>query len=173
MATVTKAIAKVAGLAKEAGTALSGYPGIFHHLAREHAQVAVLMQRVAASSEDSPVREELFPEIRTELLAHSKAEEREFYAPLARAASTKELVAKAREQHEKIRGYLDELAEANKATKTWLRTFERMVRAVQAHVDMEENQLFPPANELLDREQAAKINEAYEAAEEQEKKRLE
>lgn len=172
MATASKTAAKAMGKAKGVAKGLSGYPAIFRHLAAEHGEVSALMQRVAGSSEKSDVREELFPEIRKNLLAHAKAEEKEFYGPLRRSAETKELISQAIEEHRKVEEYLEKLASGNKATKTWMQIFERMMRAVEAHVDMEENEIFPKAFEVLSREQAQKIEERYEAAEERQKARL-
>lgn len=164
--------AKVKATAKEAVEVLSGYPGIFRHLAGEHSEVATLMKKVAGSSEGSTVREELFPEIRKKLLAHTKAEEQEFYDPLRRHPETEDLIAQATEEHEKVEGYLDELTSGNKATKTWMKIFERMRRAVEAHVDMEENDIFPAAREVLSAEEAQEMEKRYQALEEQVKQRL-
>jgi len=172
MAKASKVAAKVKGGMKAAGSALTGYPGIFRHLAAEHGEVSVLMKRVAGSSDGSDVREELFPEIRKNLLAHAKAEEQEFYEPLRNRSATRDLIRKSLDQHRKIEEYVEKLSSGNKATQTWLETFERMMRAVEQHVDLEENQLFPAAKELLSTNEAQEMEEQYEEAEEQEKAHL-
>ena len=166
------ATAKVRGKMREAASLLSGYPGIFRHLAGEHAEVAALMKKVAGSSETSATREELFPEIHVSLLAHATAEEREFYGPLRDYSATDALVSKALDQHQKIKGYLEQLIGANKATKTWLATFERLMRAVEVHVDMEENELFPAAKDVLTAEVARRMEQRYCEAEKQMRERI-
>ena len=167
----SRAMAKVHAKTKEAFTGLSGYPGIFSHLAGEHAEVASLMKQLH-SAFDSDTIDELFPEIRKNLLAHAKAEEKEFYAPLRNAPPTQKLVAKAIDEHKKIEEYLGQLNESDRSTKTWMSTFEKFQRAVEAHVDMEEHQLFPAAKDVLSNGQAKEMERRYSEAEAQQKARL-
>jgi hemerythrin superfamily protein len=173
MANLSKATAKVTGAAKAIGKALSGYPAIMRHLAGEHGEVATLMKRVAASSsEDSELREELFAEIRTSLLAHARAEEKEFYEPLREFPQTVSFLPQAVEDHRTIETYLGRLDAESCATDAWLTTFQALMRTVEAHVEREENQLFPAAKSVLDSQTAERMNERYEATEEREKERI-
>lgn len=172
MATGSKAASKAAGTAKGIAKALEGYPGIFHHLAGEHAEVSALMKRVASSSEDSSVREELFPEIRKNLLAHAHAEEEEFYSALRNYPEVEPIVSRCLDEHHKVEEYLGELESGNKATKTWGELFGRMMRAVETHVEREEKELFPKARELLTEDRAREMEERYQNAEEREKTHL-
>ena len=162
----SRAMAKVRARTKEALTGLSGYPGIFSHLAGEHAEVASLMTQVASAGE-AETADELFPEIRRKLLAHAKAEEKEFYGPLRNAPPTKALVAKAAEQHKRIEEYVEELHTGSTATKAWMTTFEKFMHAVEKHVEMEEHQLFPAAKDVLSNQQAKEMERRYSQAEEQ------
>jgi hemerythrin superfamily protein len=172
MAIGTKAAAKVAGAAKGAAKALAGYSSIFHHLANEHAQVSTMMKSIAQSSEGSTAREDVFDEMCPALLAHAHAEEKEFYPVLRRFSELDQLVSRSLQEHKQIESYLEQLEAGDKNTKSWLELFERLVRAVEAHVDLEENQLFPKANELLSAEQAKQVYERYEHVEEEEKTQL-
>ena len=167
----SRALAKVRAKTKEAFTGLSGYPGIFSHLAGEHAEVASLVKQVRSASDVQTI-DELFPEIRKNLLAHAKAEEKEFYAPLRTAPPTQKLVAKAIDEHHRIEAYLEELNGTDRSTKTWMSMFERFHRAVEAHVDMEEHQLFPAAKDVLSNAQAKEMERRYSEAEAQQKARL-
>jgi len=162
----SRAMAKVRAKTKEALTSLSGYPGIFSHLAGEHAEVASLMKQVSSSGE-SEVADELFPEIRKKLLAHAKAEEKEFYAPLRNAPPTKALVAKALEQHKQIEEYVEQLHTGSTSTKAWMTTFEKFMHAVEGHVAMEEHELFPAAKDVLSNQQAKDMERRYSEAEAQ------
>lgn len=171
MAAGSKMGSKAAGAAKGAAKALAGYPGIFHHLAGEHAEVATLMQRVSASSADSDERPELFAEIRKNLLAHAKGEEQEFYPQLRKHAEIEPLVGECLREHTRIEEYLDQLNTADKTSNAWTQRFEEMMQAVEAHVDREENQLFPKAKDLLDKQVAKDMESRYETVEEQEKAR--
>jgi hemerythrin superfamily protein len=161
----TKTAAKATGKAKAAGKALKGQSGILRHLAGEHGEVSTLMKRVASSSQESKVRDELFPEIRTDLLAHAKAEEKVFYPAMRKHPDMRELVERSQEQHEKIEGYVEQLADGNKHTKTWMTIFERMMRAVEQHVELEEQKMFPLAKDLCTKEELEDLLERYEGAE--------
>jgi len=172
MANFTKGTAKIAGAAKSLGKALSGYPAIFRHLAGEHGEVATLMKRVADSTNDSEIRAELFPEIRRSLLAHAKAEEKEFYEPLRHHSETSGLIPQAIEEHRRIEELLEQLQRQSLATDDWLATFRTFKQAVEQHVEHEEEQLFPAAKQALTSEQAEQMDRRYEATEEQEKMRL-
>ena len=172
MATLSKAVSKVAGMAKGAAEAMAGYPGVFHHLAGEHAEMSSLIERVATSSEGSRIREALFPEIRKSLLAHARGEEEEFYPELERFPELGPLIEQSRQEHKEIESYLERLGSGNKSTREWRLQFEELMAAVESHVDMEENQLFPKAKDLLTSGQADEILERYERVEEREKAHL-
>ncbi|HYD49417.1 MAG TPA: hemerythrin domain-containing protein [Terriglobales bacterium] len=168
MASVTEGIAKVFGKAKGAAKALEGYPKIFHHLAAEHAEVSTLMTRVA-SSDDSAVRDELFPAICKHLLAHAHAEEKEFYPALNRLPQLAAMVGECLAEHKTIEAHIDRLKVLSTADPGWAAQFERLVAAVQQHVEREEQQLFPRASESISDEQGDELYHSYEDQEEREK----
>lgn len=170
MAKGTKAAATATGAAKGALKALEGYPGIFHHLAREHGEVAAMMKRISQS--DGSTRDEVFPELRRNLLAHAHAEEQEFYSQLRNYAELEELVAQCIAEHKDVESQLDRLDTMDKHSDTWTELFERMQQAVEAHVDREEQELFPKARDLMTREEANEMFESYEDVEQREKAAL-
>lgn len=172
MATGSKAAAKAAAKAKSAAKALAGYPGIFHHLAGEHAEVNVIMKRIEASSASGNTRAELFQELRRNLLAHAHGEEETFYPPLRRFLELEPLVSQSLEQHTAIERLLGELDRADKSTQRWLDQFRQLMEQVKQHVHLEESELFPQAKDLLGREEARDMEHRYEQAEEREKSRL-
>lgn len=170
MARATKATATAAGKLKGAGKALQGYPGIFHHLAGEHGEVAALMQRITRS--DGPTRDEVFPELKLNLLAHAHAEEQEFYPRLSSFAELEALVDRCKSDHKEVENLLQRLSAEDKHTDSWLALFEQMKAAVEEHVEREEKELFPQARDLLTRDQAGEMEKHYEDAEEREKAAL-
>ena len=171
MAKGSKMGSKAVGAAKGAAKALAGYPGIFRHLAGEHAEVSTLMRRVAGSSAASE-RNELFTEIRKNLLAHARGEEQEFYPELRKFPEIEPLVTECLREHKRIEEYLDQLNGADKSSEAWKNRFEEMMTAVETHVEREENELFPKAKDLVDKGVAKDMEERYEKVEEQEKSRL-
>lgn len=170
---ISKAAAKTAGKAKAAGKALEGQTGILRHLAGEHGKVATLMARIASSDEDSDVREDLFPDVKEELLAHAKSEEAEFYPVLREYEEFRDLVEESLEQHRRVEQMLGKLSSGDKSTKTWLDEFESMKRAVEEHVDLEENRIFPRAKEVIPKERLSTMLDRYEQTENSVKEELE
>lgn len=171
MASGSKFTSEVAGAGKGAAKALEGYSGIFHHLAGEHAEVSMLMKRVAGST-DAQSREKLFPEIRRNLLAHAQGEEEEFYPALRKYPELEAMVDKSLNEHREIEQFLEQLNAEDKSTKEWGDGFEQLMHAVEKHVDHEENQLFPKANDLVESDEAKEMEGRYERVEEREKERL-
>jgi hemerythrin superfamily protein len=123
------------------------------------------MDEVLRAPDDGKLRHELFPQIRRNLLAHARAEEQEFYAPLRGFTDTEPLVARSLEQHRGIEQLLAQLASEGAGTPRWLETFGRLRAAVEAHVELEERDLFPLAARVLGREQTKVMDDRYRAVE--------
>ncbi|HEX7038456.1 MAG TPA: hemerythrin domain-containing protein [Pseudomonadales bacterium] len=144
----------------------SGSAGVdlFRRLTDEHAVAAELMQQVAGSME-LPTREDLYPQIRRQLLVHARAEEQAFYPRLAAHPELRALVERSLEEHAEVERFLKRLDVKDRSTKQWRDLFGEMVQAVQAHVAREEQELFPLARRLLDPLELRRIHEDYDRAE--------
>jgi hemerythrin superfamily protein len=167
-----KAAAKATGKAKGVAKSLEGQAGILKHLTEEHGKAAMLMKRIVSSSEDSDVREDLFPKLKRDLLAHAKCEEREFYPVLEKYPALGDLVARSLGQHRHVEERLKRLSTGRKDTEDWSGEFELLARAVGEHVQLEEDQIFPRAKELISKEELSEMELRYERAEELVKSRL-
>ena len=139
---------KLMGAAKDIKATFKGLTGVFKHLMEEHGKVGALLKRVKASSEES-VRAELYPTIRKELLAHEKGEVLVVYPALTQFAETARIAA------------VDALAFSD---VSWGPTFERLVKLVEAHVQEEEGEFFPKAQEVLGEDQAKALLPRFEQA---------
>ncbi|HSN69918.1 MAG TPA: hemerythrin domain-containing protein [Steroidobacteraceae bacterium] len=170
MKTGSKTISKAAGKAKGATKALTGYPGIFHHLAGEHAEVAVLMNRLAAG--DGKTRAELLPELKRNLLAHAHGEEQVFYPEVRRFPELQALVTRCLEDHQQIERQLARLESMDTSSPGWGDSLQELKEAVETHVEREEDEVFPVAADLLEAGQAKDLEERYESVEEREKAKM-
>jgi hypothetical protein len=161
--TLQNAASKTMGAVKDAKATLKGLTGVFKHLMEEHGKVGALLKRVKASS-DEKVRAELWPTIRTELLAHERGEVDAVYSVLAQYPETSNIVTvhsrEARELQEAI-GAVDALSFGDDA---WQPTFERLVELVLKHVDEEESEFFPKAQKIIGRSRAQTLLPEFEAA---------
>jgi len=166
MAKGTKVAGKMAGKMKAASAALKGERGIFRKLKEEHAQVSAMMRRCAAM-DDASERSELFAEIRRELLAHAKGEEREFYPVFRQFEETADIVEESIEDHGAIEEMLEQLRAMTTESEDWTDLFDEMMSEVEDHVAQEENELFPLAEKLIDDDQAKQIEDRYVHSKEQ------
>jgi hemerythrin-like domain-containing protein len=114
-----------------------------------------------ATDRDGSTRAQLFPVIARELLSHAQAEDAELYTVLADHESTRSLVMDLEAGHERIEMLLAELASMPTAGSAWLIRFRELQSAVQEHVDMEENQVFPIARHIISPELAEEIDHRY------------
>jgi hemerythrin superfamily protein len=166
----SKAAAKAMGKAKAAGKLLKGETGILRHLAAEHGEVAGLMKRVAGS-DDVDLRADLFPDIYRKLLSHAQAEEAEFY-PMLRGIGLTDLVDRSLEQHREVEQLLEQLHDDDESSPEWSTLFARMKEAVERHVALEENEIFPVAADKLGGEELKEMLGRYERAQEMAEQRL-
>jgi hemerythrin superfamily protein len=167
---LSKAAAKAAGMAKGAGKALAGQTGILRHLAAEHAEVSLTMKRIADAPPTARTRDELFPGLKRDLLAHAKAEEKVFYPALRSNAELAPLVERSLAQHRVVEELLGRLATGDKSTSRWIADFESLMHAVEEHVELEENRIFPEAKDVTDGEQRSALLDRFEREEEAWKK---
>ena len=159
MLNLTEMAGKAVGVAKAATATLAGYRGIFRTLKREHGEVSVMLMRL--TDKDGEARSRLFPVLARELLTHARAEDSEFYAVLAEHEPTRALVVRLEAEHERIEQLLLELAEMPPTAPAWSELVRELQRAVQEHVDVEENQVFPRARRVLSPEQIEEIDRRY------------
>lgn len=163
MTKATEKASELAGKAKAGKAALSGDTGIFKRLQEEHTGVSTLMKRVSISN-DPEVRHELFTKIRKELLAHAEGEEREFYSVLREYEATRDLATHGHAEHEELESILRELGQLDVASDRWLEKFHDLQRMVEHHIQDEEHQLFPKAQEVIEHDRAKKMEHRYAEA---------
>jgi len=160
---VEKVMSGLMGAAKDIKAGFKGLTGVFMHLMEEHGRVGVLIKRVA-KSDDLTVRAELYPKIRHDLLAHEKGELKVVYPALASLPGVSSLeLTHAREASELeiALADVDALALNDPA---WGPTFQRLADLVALHVEHEESEFFPKAQQALGEERAKQLLSEFEAA---------
>ena len=160
MAKGTKMADEMAGTMKAASASLRGDRGIFRQLKAEHEEITVLMNRCAATT-DVELRRQLFVELRKQLTAHAKGEEREFYPVFRKFEETTDLVEEAIEDHAAIEELIDLLCARSVDTEEWADLFDELLFEIEDHMHQEEVELFPLCAKLIDDAEADKIGERY------------
>jgi hemerythrin superfamily protein len=87
----------------------------------------------------------------TELIGHSKCEEDVFYPAVKEAAKKdgKELVLEAVEEHHQADSLIRQLQTLSPRDESYDAKFKVLVESVEHHMEEEENEMFPEAEQLL------------------------
>ena len=168
---IEQAAAKAMGTVKAVQAGFNGLRGVFLHLAEEHGEVGSLMKRVSKST-DAQFRREHFPHIRAELLSHEKGELAEVYSALANYESMRDVVLKHNDEAHTLEKAIADVDAQDFGSQEWGSAFERLFGLVQHHVEEEENDFFPRAQQVVDEDESKAILKRYEAAKEAVKARV-
>ena len=141
----------------------NGLRGVFLHLAEEHGEVASLMKRIDKST-DAQGRREHWSQIRAELLSHERAEVAEVYPALRGFDSTRELVVIHDQEARQLEAAIAAVDACDPSSEAWGSAFKHVFALVQQHVEEEESDFFPKAQEVLGEEESKALLQRYEAA---------
>lgn len=133
----------------------------FSLLKADHENVAALFEQLESASGRQKL--EIFNQIRTELELHAHIEEKVFYPALEEPAETHELTLEAYEEHDVVKKLLRELSRARTPNEEWEAKAKVLQENVEHHVEEEENELFPKANQVLGEEEIEELGELLQA----------
>lgn len=135
---------------------------IFERLKQDHDRHRTLLGQIGdASSPDD--RRRLLDAFRIEVTAHAAAEEETLYATMLADPDLRHDAQHSVSEHKEIDDYLEEMADLDPASDTWAKAFAEMRHRYTHHIDEEEEDMFPEADEELS---AAKLQELGERFEE-------
>lgn len=136
--------------------------GILGKLHRDHDAVSRLMTDINELVDTGSASwSELFAELKSELLAHCRAEDAVLYGALEQHDECREDVRDGREEHDEIAEILTELERIDDEEE-WLSTFQELEEAVEYHVREVEGETFSTALRLLGRERLEHLAEAFQ-----------
>jgi hemerythrin superfamily protein len=160
-----KVASKTMGTVKGAKASLKGLSGVFKRLMQEHGEVSAMMKRVDSSS-DEQLRRALYPTIRRELLSHEQAEIKAVYPVLGQYSATSEFAELHAHEASELDAAIEALDALDLAGEEWKPAFEHLFGLVKRHVEEEEGEFFPKAQETIGDAQAQALEGRYEAAKE-------
>jgi hypothetical protein len=156
---------KVGGKAAAAEAHLKGLRGVFIRLAQQHRAADALLSR-ALHTEELRVRQELWAELRKQLISHEQGELLEVY-PLLEADETLRDIARRHAEHANdLEDAIGELDTLDARSSSWRPALERLVAIVKEHVALEEQELFPRAQQAIGDEVAKQLEQPYLRAQE-------
>jgi hemerythrin superfamily protein len=158
--------AKTAGKAGAVSARAKGLNGVFTQLAEQHKQAATLLKRIA-SVDDVAKRQDLWLTIRRELMAHERAEVKVVYPVLQQHPATRDIAERHAEEADTLEAAIGEIDIVGCESPNFKPLIERLITLVTHHVNEEENEFFPRAQETLGKDGVASLEQPFTEAHQQ------
>ncbi|STX52055.1 Uncharacterized conserved protein [Legionella busanensis] len=136
---------------------------IFTYLKKDHRVAKELINKILhLDPHATEQRDDLFNQLKKEIIIHSKAEEKVFYKPLKKEEATKEEIPHAKEEHEEVEQMLDRLSDKTLNGAAWTKLFQKMADSLMHHIEEEENEIFKDAKKELSSDEAQEMELAMQ-----------
>lgn len=139
-------------------------PQLLEMLHSQHETVKGLLEQMEQTEKKSE-KERLFAQLKHDLEPHMKGEEKYFYPALKEKEENKEDVLEAIEEHHAARLFLRELDGMSPDGERWDAKLAVLKEIIEHHVEEEETNIFPKAEESLSEEQMMEIGDSFENGE--------
>ena len=140
--------AKAAGKAAGQRARVKGLTGVFNVLVQQHQEAATLLARVQRA-EDLEKRRELWLQARGELICHERAELSTLYPMIAENALNADIATRHAEEAQQLETAIANIDALGPASSRWAEALETLVALLQQHVEDEEHDFFPRAQESM------------------------
>ena len=134
---------------------------IFEALRESHERQRSLCAQIVQTSGDTPERHTIFDQLRTELAAHAKAEDRHYYVRLLAHDAGVDLSRHAISEHHEIDELVESLEKTEESSPAWLPLAKKLAEKVEHHLQEEEHRFFQMAGKLLTEKQKTTLASAY------------
>lgn len=142
-------------------------------LQKDHQEVQSILGKIQNTSEGAvKTKEDLFMQLKQELIPHMKGEEKHFYPLLMKKKEAQELGMEAMEEHHVAEVVLKELDSLSKDAKNWKAKAKVFSELVSHHIEEEEEEVFKTASELLSEDELDQVMSSFESEKEAVKKKL-
>jgi len=128
-------------------------------LKKDHRKVDDLFTQIESEGSN---KKEIFGQIYSELTLHAQAEETFFYPELELSSETSGDVEHSYKEHQQVKDTLAELAGSSPNDTVWMTKLNELKESVQHHVEEEENDLFPKAEDVLGQTKLEEIGRRIE-----------
>lgn len=137
---------------------------IYEVLKRDHREIADMLTKLKFDDGSSD-RSELFEHLKEALDEHTESEEQLFYTVIEGQEDTEDVIEMAREEHEGAAQLISEMESLDLGSDAWQERLQDLERAVLAHVEMEETEIFDLARVYLDEQEAERLGKEVNKAE--------
>ncbi|MBB5711249.1 hemerythrin domain-containing protein [Sphingomonas xinjiangensis] len=135
---------------------------IYEVLKADHDRQRALLKRVGDHPGTDGPRREAFETLRLDLQAHAAAEEESLYATMLGDPDLREDARHSVSEHKEVDDYLGELLDLEFGSSDWDDKFAEMRHRYEHHIDEEEEEMFPTADEHLSAEVEEALGEKFE-----------
>lgn len=142
---------------------------IFARLKADHDRHRELLDQIDQTKGDSPEREKLFEAFRVEVTAHAASEEMSLYATMLGKPDLRDEAQHSVAEHKEIDDMLTELYEMDFSSTGWLTRFRTMKDRYLHHIEEEEEEMFPEAEEGLSEAKKKELAAIFEKEKPKEK----
>ncbi|HEX4453893.1 MAG TPA: hemerythrin domain-containing protein [Kofleriaceae bacterium] len=158
------AVAKTKGVMKGIKARIDGLTGVFETLSKQHGEAMALLDAI---KKDPEKRTQLWPQARTALLAHERAEMRVLYPELRMYDELRPLANQHDAEATELERMIHDLESIEVASDTWGKLLDRLAENIARHANEEETDIFPRAQDSLGvarvKQLDAKLGAAYDA----------
>lgn len=141
---------------------------ILHRLKEDHQKVEKMFQKIEQLSERAEkTRQKLFTDLKTEILAHAKTEQKVFYDRMK--DQDKKMIKEAESEHQEVEQLLKELSGKRKSAEEFTLQLQELKENVQHHVEEEESEIFDRAREIFSEEELETLGSEFMAAKNKQK----
>lgn len=135
---------------------------IYRDLKADHEKQREMLKQLGDLRGDTKKRQKLFEEFRLELQSHAAAEEESLYAVMLGNPELRDDARHSVSEHKEVDDLLGEMMDLDFGSDEWESKFFHMRHRYEHHIDEEEEEMFPAADEELGDEVEAKMAATYE-----------
>jgi hypothetical protein len=163
--------AKTAGKAAGLRARAQGLVGVFNLLAQQHKQAAILLGRTKAANEPAK-RRELWSEVRCELICHERAELSTVYPVIEENPLSADIARQHADESVELESAIARIDALGYESSEWETSLESLIQLVTQHVEREEQEFFPRAQDTIGKEATTALERPFVAAQDQCKRQL-
>jgi hemerythrin-like domain-containing protein len=141
----------------------------FEELKKDHEEVMGILEQISDLEESEPQqRQELFMQMKQELVPHIRAEEKAFYSMLRKNEESKMDAMEAMEEHHAAEVIMIELGKMSPEEEFWPAKLSVFKEMISHHIDEEESKIFQDAENVISEDEMKSVMENFQ----QEKERI-
>jgi hemerythrin superfamily protein len=131
---------------------------VYNVLKQEHDEAKDIMDNIMLSQNN--IRKiKLLEELKKNILIHAKTEEEVFYERLKKEPSLKDQIEHAINDHKMIEKLFNKIEKIKPGDKRWMDVFFRIKQLLEHHIAEEEEEIFPQARKVLEKQEAEDMAE--------------